>query len=130
MATRVEINNQIGVLNELLEDFISYNDAISFTDSNQKVYVTSDTLVENVKKSNYSAIQALEELKKTSLTQYEYVTQQDTTILNLCFILYGQITEENITKLLEANDFQAFNTLDFDPNDPIIKRETTVIYYK
>lgn len=130
MATITEINDQIEVLNDILADFVSYNDSIAFTDADQKNYVTSDTLVENVKKGNYSAIQALEELKKTSLSKYSYVTKQDTTILNLCFLLYGQITEENIDKLIEANDFLAYNTLAFDPNDPIIKKETTVIYYK
>ena len=130
MATITEINEQIEVLNDILADFISYNDSIAFIDSNQKSYVTSDTLVENVKKGNYSSIQALEELKKTSLSQYTYVTVQDTTILNLCFLLYGRVTEENIDKLIEANDFLAYNTLGFDPNDPIIKKETTVIYYK
>ena len=128
--TIVEINAQIAALYEMFEDFISYSDTISFTDSDHKEYVTSDTLLSNVEKSNNSAIQALQELKKTSLNEYSYTVVQDTTLLNLCFQLYNKVTEENIEKLINANDFQAYNRNDIDPVNPIIRRGTNVIYYK
>jgi hypothetical protein len=128
--TSVEINAQIAAIYEIFEDFISYNDTVSFTDSDQKKYVTSDTLLLNVEKSANSAIQALQELKKTSLNEYTYTTVQETTLLNLCFQLYGKVTEENIEKLINANDFHAYNRIDIDPVDPIIKRDTVITYYK
>lgn len=128
--TTVEINAQIAAIYEMFEDFINYNDTVSFTDSDQKRYVTSDTLVLNVEKSTNSAIQALQELKKTSLNEYTYTTVQETTLLNLCFLLYGQVTEANIEKLINANDFHAYNRLDIDPIDPVIKRDTVITYYK
>jgi hypothetical protein len=126
----VEINAQIATIYEMFEDFISYNDTVSFIDSDQKKYVTSDTLLLNVEKSTNSAIQALQELKKTSLNEYTYTTVQETTLLNLCFQLYGKVTEENIEKLINANDFHAYNRIDIDPMEPVIKRDTVITYYK
>jgi hypothetical protein len=114
----------------MFEDFIVYNDTVSFTDSDQKEYVTSDTLILNVEKSTNSAIQALQELKKTSLNEYTYTTVEETTLLNLCFFLYGQVTEENIEKLINANDLHAYNRVDVDPVNPIIQRNTLITYYK
>lgn len=125
-----EIDSQISALNDMFEDFIAFNDQISFTDNNQKAYVTSDTILDSVEKANNSAIQYLQELKKLSLNEYVYKTNQDTTILNLCFMLYGQITDENVDKIISANDFLCFNTFGPDPNDPIIKKNTLVTYYK
>jgi hypothetical protein len=128
--TVVEINAQIQAINDMFDDFILYNDSVSFTDSDQKDYVTSDTLLLNVEKSNNSAIQALQELKKSSLNEYTYRVVQDTTLLNLCFFLYGQVTEDSIERLINANDFHAYNRLDIDPIDPVIKKDTIIIYYK
>jgi len=125
-----EIDSQIAVLVEMFNDFIAYNDAIAFTDENNKSYITSDTLISNTEISNNTAIQALEELKKDSLTQYVHTVIQDTTIFNLCFELYGEITDENIEKLIIANDFLAYDRTDIDPNSPIIKRGVNVMYYK
>jgi len=130
MQTVTELNYQIGVLAQMFEDFIAYNDSISFTDANQKEYVTSDTLVKNTEKANYSAIQELEEIKKNSLNEFVYKTISDTTLLNLCFLLYNIVTDENIDKLIIANDFLAYDRTDIDPNDPIIKKGIEVIYYK
>jgi hypothetical protein len=128
--TIVEIEAQIKAIYEMYEDFISYNDSISYTDINQKKYVTSDTLLLNTEKSNNSAIQALQELKKTSLNEYKFKVIQDTTLLSLCFQFYNQVTEDNIEKLINANDFQAINRTDIDPVDPIIKRGAIITYYK
>lgn len=130
MPTIAEINYHIEQINEIFEDFIEYNDSISFVDSNQKSYVTSDELISDVEKANYSAIQALEKIKKDSLQEYSYTTVQDTILLNLCFKFYNTVTDELIDSLINANDFLCYNRNDMDPNSPIIPKKTEVIYYK
>lgn len=130
MTTIPEINSHIVVLAEMFADFIEYNDSISFTDENQKEYLTSDTLIKNTEKSNYTSIQTLEELKKDGLNEFKHEVKSDTTLLNLCFLLYKQITEDNIDKLIVANDLLAYDRVDIDPNNPIIKKGSQIVYYK
>lgn len=130
MATIPEINAHIAALNDMFNDFIEYNDSVTFTDQNQQEYITSDTIIKNTEKSTYTAIQSLEEIKKDGLNEFKHLVQSDTTILNLCFILYGQITDANIDKLIVANDLLAFDNTDIDPNNPIILKGQEIIYYK
>ena len=125
-----DINYQIKVLNEEINSFVEYSDSINIFDKDLKQFITSDTLTQNVNKAIYSAIQTLEELKKDSLKEFSYSVISDTTILNLAFELYGQITDENIDKLIIANDFLAYERLDINPLNPIIKKGTEIIYYK
>ena len=84
----------------------------------------------NSKRSTYSSIQYIQELKKDSLTEYSISQDQDTTIFDLCFLTYKTVNEENMNKLIIANDLQGINRIDIDPNDPIIKKGTKIIYYK
>lgn len=130
MATKTDILYQITELSQMHDDFISYNDSINFTDENQKVYVTTDSLLSNTKVSSETAIQALIIEKQNSLIEYVYIVKNDTTLLNICFDVGLNMTEENIESLIDANDLQAFNRTDIDPNEPIIKRGTEIIYYK
>ena len=125
-----EINQQITVLTDMFADFIEYNDSVSFTDENQREYITSDTLIANTEKSNYSALESLQELKKDGLNEFKHDVKSETTLLNLCFELYGQITEDNIDKLIVANDLLAFDRIDIDPNNPTILKGSQIIYYK
>lgn len=130
MATLTDIQYQIDFLKELFDDYIQHNDSVSFTDENLKEYVTSDTLLSNTAKSSQTAIQELENEKNNSLIEYEYIVPNDTTIFNICFATYGIVNETNIEQLIDANDLHAFNRTDIDPNDPIIKRGTKILYYK
>lgn len=130
MATKTDIEFQITELTLMYDDFITYNDSINFTDENEKVYVTSDTILSNTKKSSETSIQQLQQEKIDSLIEYELITTEDTTLFNICFEIYGVLTDDNFDQLIVANDFEAFNRTDIDPNDPIIKRGTKLIYYK
>lgn len=130
MVTRTEIDYQISVLVQMLDEYVEYNDSVTFTDENQKEYVTSDTLVKNTERTNYTAIQELEEVKKDSLNEFIYPVIKDTTLLNLCFLLYNKVTDENIDKLIVSNDLLAYDRLDIDPNNPIIEKGTEIIYFK
>lgn len=130
MIVLSDINYQIKILNEQINDFVQYSDSIFILDENLKQFTTSDTITKNVKRSIYSAIQTLEELKKDSLQEFKHIVISDTTILNLAFELYGQITEENNDKLIIANDLLAYERLDIDPNNPIIPKGTEILYYK
>jgi hypothetical protein len=128
--TTPEINAQIAAINEIFDDFVEYNDSISFVDENQKSYTTDPDLLSSTEQANYTAIQALEELKKISLNEYTYKTVQDTTLFNLCFQFYGAITDEHIDNLINANDLLKYNTLKGSPLDPIIPKDTVITYYK
>ena len=130
MAKREEIDFNIKSINDMFIDYINYIDSISFTDSNEKVYVTSDTLISNTHKSSYTSIQSLEEQKKDSLVEYELITKSDTTIFNLCFEIYNIVDDDVFDKIIVANDLQAFNRTDIDPNNPVIRKGTKIIYYK
>jgi hypothetical protein len=130
MITKADIEYQITAITELFDEFITYNDSVTFTDSNEKNYVTSDTILYNAKKSSETAIQELEQQKRDSLTEYELTPNQDTTIFNICFAVYGSVTESNMNQLIIANDLHAINRTDIDPNNPIIKKNTKIIYYK
>jgi hypothetical protein len=130
MVTREELDSKITAINEMFIDYIDYIDSISFTDENEKVYVTSETLISNTHKSVYSSVQSLEEQKKDSLLEYELTTKSDTTLFNLCFEIYTVVTDDLFDKLITANDLQAYNRTDIDPNDPIIRKGTKIIYYK
>lgn len=130
MVTKTDIEYQINALQELYDDFITYNDSISITDTNEKDYVTTDTLLENTQKCAQTSIQELEQQKRDSLVEYEYITTEDTTLFNICFRVHGVVNETNWEQLIVANDLNAFNRTDLDPNNPIIKKNTTIIYYK
>lgn len=130
MPTVQEINNQIKILGQMFADYIEYNDSIDFIGENEKIYVTSETLLKNTEITNYTAIQELEKLKKASLTERKIKLISDTTLFNVCFELYGKITEANINNLIIANDLGTINRNDIDPNDPILKKDMVVIYYK
>lgn len=130
MFTKVELENTITSINDIFLQFIEYIDSLSFTDSNDKEYTTSETLISNTKKSAYSSIQYLEELKKDGLTEFSITPVQDTTIFDLCFLTYKIVNDENIDKLINANDLLAYNRTDIDPNNPIIKKGTKILYYK
>lgn len=114
----------------MLIDYIEYIDSVEYTDINEKEYVTSEIIISNIKKATYNSVQFLEEQKKDSLTEYELITESDTTILNLCFDIYKTVTDDLIEKLIIANDLHAYNRTDIDPNDPIIRKGTKIIYYK
>lgn len=128
--TREEIDFNIKSISDMFIDYINYIDIIDFTDSNEKAFVTSSTLIANSSKSSYTSIQALEEIKKDSLTEFELITKFDTTIYNLCFEIYGIVNGDVFDKIITANDLNAFNRTDIDPNNPIIKKGTKIIYYK
>jgi len=130
MAIRADLDYQIKAISELFDDFIEFNDSIDITDSDEKKYQTSDTLLYNTKVCAISAIQFLEQQKRDSLTEYEYITKQDSTIYNICFEVHGIVNDETMEQLIEANDLFAFNRTDIDPNNPIIKKNTKIIYYK
>jgi len=130
MAIKSEIEFQITSLNELYDEFIAYNDSVSFTDDNQLKYVTSDTLLFNTKKCFQTAIQQLEQDKQLSLTEYVYTTKIDTTLINICYEVYGIVNDTNIDNLIEANDLMCLNRNDINPNSPIIKKNTRIVYYK
>jgi hypothetical protein len=130
MAIKSEIEFQITSLNELYDEFIAYNDSVSFTDYNQLKYVTSDTLLFNTKKCFQTAIQQLEQDKQLSLTEYVYTTKIDTTLINICYEVYGIVNDTNIDNLIEANDLMCLNRNDINPNSPIIKKNTRIVYYK
>lgn len=130
MITREEIDFNIKAINDMFIAFINHTDSIEFIDSNEKVYVTSNTLISNTHKSSYTSIQYLEEQKKESLIEYELITEFDTTIFNLCFKIYGIVNDDVFDKIIVANDLQAFNRTDIDPNNPVIRKGTKIIYYK
>lgn len=127
---RSEIDYNIDTINSIYDEFIEYVDSVSYTDNDEKEYTITDTLIENTKKSIYNSIQYLEELKKESLTEYSITLIEDSTLLNICFQVYNQVTEENIEKLIDANDLHAYNRNDIDPNSPIIPKGTKIIFYK
>ncbi len=127
---RSEIDYNINLINSMYDDYVEYVDSVSYTDEDEKEYTISDTLIENVKKSIYNSLQYLEELKKESLKEYSLILQEDTTLLNICFEIYNQVTEENIEKLINANDLLTYDRFDIDPNSPILKRGMEIIYYK
>jgi hypothetical protein len=130
MALKQDIDYQISALNDLYADFVEYNDSVSFTDSDEKVYVTSETLLINAHKAIYTAVQEFEKEKRDSLVEYKYTPKSDTTLYNLCFLLYGVINEANLSQLIESNDLQGINRTDIDPLSPIIKKNTQILYYK
>jgi hypothetical protein len=130
MVIKSEIDFQITSLNELYDEFIAYNDSVSFTDNNQLKYATSDTLLFNTKKCFQTAIQQLEQDKQLSLTEYTYTPKNDTTIINLCYEVFGIVNDTNIDNLITANDLHCLNRKDIDPNSPIIKKNTRIVYYK
>lgn len=125
-----EIDNQIQVLQQMFADYIEYNDSIDFIGENEKIYITSETLLKNTEVTNHTGIQGLENIKKTSLTERKFKIISDTTLFNVCFELYGQITEAIIDNLIIANDLGTINRNDIDPNDPILKKDMVIIYYK
>lgn len=130
MALKQDIDFQIKALTALYADFIDYNDSIDFTDTNQNTFVVSDTLLSNTQKVIQTSIQELEKQKRESLIEYNFTPKMDTTLYNLCFELYGVINEDNLVLLIDANDFQGINRTDIDPLNPIIKKNTKIIYYK
>jgi hypothetical protein len=130
MITKAEIEFNIESINDMFLEYIEYIDSISFTDSNEREYETSDTLINNVKKASFNSIQYLEELKKDSLTEFILTTKQDTTLFNLCFEIYSVVNDDNFDRLITANDLEAYNRNDINPNSPIIKKGTQIIYYK
>lgn len=131
MATRVELDYTIETINSLLYDYIEYVDSLEYTESEtEKEYFTSETILANVKKTAYTSIQQLGEDKKDSLSEYVIIPIQDTTIFNLCFEIYGVVDDETFDKIIIANDLMAFDRTDIDPNDPIIKKGTRILYYK
>jgi hypothetical protein len=130
MPTVQEINNQIQVLQQMFADYIEYNDSIDFIGENEKIYTTSETLLKNTEITNYTAIQELERIKKASLTERKIKLISNTTLYNLCFDLYGQINDSIIDNLIIANDLGAINRNDIDPNDPILKKDMVIVYYK
>lgn len=130
MRTAQEINSQIAILEQMFADYIEYNDSIDFVGENEEIYNTSSTLLQNTEIANYSAIQELEEIRKNSLIERKTILSNDTTLYNVCFELYGQITEDVIDSLIIANDLGTINRNDIDPNDPILKKGMEIIYYK
>lgn len=130
MTTKVELDYNIQIINILFYDYIEYIDSLEYIDSNDKQYFTSETLINSTKKSAYSSIQYIEELKKDGLTEYSIFPIQDTTLFDLCFNVYGVVDDDNFDKLITSNDLMAYNRLDIDPNNPIIRKGTKIIYYK
>jgi len=130
MTTKVELDYNIHIINLLFFNYIEYIDSLDYIDSNDKQYYTSETLIGNTKKSAYSSIQYIEELKKDGLTEYSIFTVQDTTLFELCFNIYGVVDDDNFDKLITANDLLTYDRLDIDPNNPIIRKGTKITYYK
>lgn len=130
MALLTDIEYQITGLTGLYEDFIVYNDAIDITDSNEKVFVISDTLLANSQKSYETAIQELQQQKENTQKSYEFITQENTTLFNICFEKYGIVDDEKFETLIDANDLMAFDRTDIDPLNPIIPKDTLILYYK
>jgi len=130
MESKVELDYTINVINTLFYDYIEYIDSLYFIDENNKEYYTSDTLIANTKKSAYSSVQYIEELKKDGLIEYQIFPVSDTTLFDICFEVYGNVDDKNFDKLINANDFLAYDRNDIDPNDPVIKKGTKIIYYK
>lgn len=130
MITTQDLNYQIDTIQLLHDEFIAYNDSINLTDTNEKVYVTSENLLSSTYKCAYTAIQQIEQQKRDSLTEYYFYPKFDTTLFNICFDTYGVVSEGNIEKLIVANDLNGINRTDIDPTDPIIKKGTKIIYYK
>ncbi len=130
MRTAQEIDGQIAILNQMFADYIEYNDSIDVVGTNKEIFNTSSTLLQNTEISNYSAIQELEEIRKNSLIEHETILTNDTTLYNVCFDLYGQITEKIIESLTIANDLGTINRYDLDPNNPILKKDMVIVYYK
>lgn len=130
MATKAEIESNIVFINEMYIDYVEYIDSLEYIDSNEKEYTTSNTLVANTQKSSYTSVQYLEELIKDSLTEFTFIPNQDTTLFNICFEVYGVVNDDNFEKLIVANDLATYNRNDIDPNNPIIKKGTPILYYK
>lgn len=130
MLLKEDLQYQIDALNDMYDEFIAYNDSIDITDSNEKKFVTSNTLLSATQKCVQTAIQEIEQQKRDSLTEYVYTANQDTTLFNICFEVYKVVNETNIQQLITANDLSAFNRTDIDPNNPVIKKNTNIIYYK
>ncbi|MDX5583641.1 MAG: hypothetical protein QNK20_01735 [Aureibaculum sp.] len=130
MNTKVELDYNIQIINTLLFEYIEYIDSLEYIDSNEKEYYTSDTLVLNTKKSADSSIQYLEELRKDSLKEFYFFPVQDTTLFDLCHSIYDIVDDNNLDKLIISNDLMAYDRIDIDPIDPIIKKGTKIIYYK
>lgn len=128
--TKADIEYQITVLTEMHSDFIDFNDTVSFTGDYQLEYVTADIILANVQKSSYTAIQELEQQKRDSLIEYEFITASETTLFNICFEIYGVINDDKWESLIEANDLYGLNRTDIDPNSPTIPKNTKIIYYK
>ncbi len=130
METKADIEFTIESINQMYAEYIEYIDSIEFTDTNEKEYVTSDTILSNTKDSSDSSVQYLQELIKDSLTEFTYIPDQDTTLFNICFEVYGQVSDDNFDKIIIANDLATYDRTDIDPNDPIIKKGTKILYYK
>lgn len=128
--TAQDINSHIDILKQMFADYIAYNDSIDFTGENETIYITSDSLLKNVEITNHTAIQELEQIRKSSLTERKLILINDTTLYNICFELYGQITEDLMNNLIVANDLGAINRIDIDPNNPILYKGMEIIYYK
>lgn len=130
MINKVELDYNIQIINTLFENYIEYIDLLQYINENEKYYFTSETLISNTKKTAYNSIQYLQELKKDSLKEYYFFPIQDTTLFDLCFSIYGIVNDDNFDKLIISNDLLAYNRIDINPNDPIIKKGTKIIYYK
>ena len=57
METKADIEFTIASINEMYVEYIEYIDSIEFIDTNEKEYVTSDTLLSNTKESSDSSVQ-------------------------------------------------------------------------
>lgn len=130
ITTVTDINYQISQLQLMFDEFISDNDIITFTDNDEKEYVTSEILLYNVQKSIQTSIQELELEKNDSLVEYEYVLTEDLDIFNICFKTYGILNDDNFDLLIKTNDLQGFNRTDIDPLNPMLKKGTKILYYK
>jgi hypothetical protein len=130
METIADIEFKITSINELFDDYITYSDSISFTDENQKQFVTSDTLLFNTRVSKETSIQSLEETKKNSLNEFTLTLTEDTTLYNVCFQAYGVVNDDLFDQLIIANDLTGLNRTDIDPNDPLLRKGMVFIYYK
>jgi hypothetical protein len=130
MALITDIEYQINILTELYEDYVTYNDSLDIIDENEKLFVVSDTLLANTQKSSETAIQELQQQKENSLKSYNFTTTEATTLFNICFEIYGTVDDDKFQTLIDANDLMAFNRTDIDPLNPIIPKDTLIIYYK
>lgn len=130
MQTISEINSQIAAINQLFSDFLNYIDSIEVYSDNLELFVPSQDLISAVDKSIYSSVQTLEQLKKDSLKEAKYTVISDTTIFNLCFLLYKNITKENIERLIVANDLLGYDNAGKEPYSPIVRKGTEIIYYQ